>query len=216
MHVCVGHGSHSWFKESLFNWFADFQVLNTTYVYIKCCAVVTILHILLYPDVSIFLEETRGALRSGQSCGAELCICFEFYLSFVLCTCMCYFLMATLTEISPQAICCSQEHLAHFRRKNTHGKTCSYAQLQIASVLFRIELNTCWFNQNNTVFPMHVFLSRLFKKIKTMFWLVVHLVLCDSQLCCQHDKPCVRIQLTKQLCCSGLDRALGHPFILNQ
>ncbi|KAI9547919.1 hypothetical protein NQZ68_012936 [Dissostichus eleginoides] len=49
----------------------DFQVLNTTYVYIKCCAV-TILHILLYPDFSIFLEETRGALRSDPPQGADM------------------------------------------------------------------------------------------------------------------------------------------------
>lgn len=66
---------------------------------------------------SIPWRNWKGALGSGQNCSAELCSCFEFCPSFVLWRWCVISLMASLAELSPWPICCSQKHLPQYRRK---------------------------------------------------------------------------------------------------
>lgn len=114
MHVCVGHGFHKWFAESLFNWFADSLWAEN---YLHAHPGDSLWQSFTFSFIPSFLyfskKPEKVALGSGQNCSAKLCN----GISFVLWHWCVISWMSSLSELWPQPICCSQKHWAHFRRK---------------------------------------------------------------------------------------------------
>lgn len=154
----------------------------------------TIIHISLYPEFSLFLEET-GEWLSDQVRTAVL----SYATVFLLCSGI-DVLWLTLGEKHPSG--------PIFKTLNSDSD-CIEASF--------------YTNQTNADFPsckhllfLVFFLSQEYVLIPC---LLVHLVLHNTPVLWSFAviviSPGVRLQLTKQFCCSGMDSALGRAIILN-
>lgn len=203
MHVCVGHGFHKRFMESLFNWLAHFHLCWK----LPACAsrrrAVTIIHILLYPGFSLFLEEMRkghvdqvGAAVQRSATVSLLCWGTD-----VLFHCW----VALQNYHHSQYAAVKHTWLSLERgEKNTFSKAYYNLDLMASGILF---IQNAGFIRTAQQAHVCLFPGCYQKYLFLMPCLVVHLVLDNSaapwSFAVTMTSSGVCIQLTKQFCCSG-------------